>query len=524
MDTMNTPEQQEPDTLAGLWEAMQLEKGDLNDRSEEYARWTLPYICPVENTSNQEQEQAEVAIGPRLVNNLANRVIDVMYPHERPFFTLALTPEAKKKLSEELQADPAELAMAVREETSAVEQVAMRKMDLTKYRPKAVEVVKHLLITGNAVLKRMPDGKRRVYGVKSIAIRRRPDGTVTQIMLKDCKKFKDLPQDLKDKVRTKRNPPEDWNKLTLYTHYEWVDGRWAMTQAVEDIDLDTTIYYTPQDFPVLVLAWNLADGENYGRGLVEDHATVFHQVDVLTTAAMDMAGIMADVKFFVNPSSVVDVHELNTSARGSYHVGREDDVTVPDLARRLEIQQIKALIDAAERELSQAFLLNTSAIRDAERVTAEEIRLIAMELEGAFGGLYSRLAVEWQQYEAEYTVAQIDFKTELPGSKVPAFEVIVTTGLETLSRQGQLEGLRRALADLQMLDTVPEDLRAAIDPEKFAAFVFDNHAVKWREFLYSRDEMEANQQKQLQQQQQLADIAASQKVQEEAGKKAVQES
>jgi len=180
------------------------------------------------------------------------------------------------------------------------------------------------------------------------------------------------------------------------------------------------------------------------------------------------------------------------------------------------------VIQGLERELAQAFLLNSSAVRDAERVTAEEIRFIAMELESAFGGLYSRLALEWQRHEAEYAVSQINFATDI-GGKLSAFEVIVTTGLESLSREGQLDNLRRALADLQMLEAVPEELRATINPMKFANFIFTNHSVKWDEFLYSQQEMAANQQAAMQQEQQLSDMQAGGRVKEEAGTAAVQQ-
>jgi len=226
----------------------------------------------------------------------------------------------------------------------------------------------------------------------------------------------------------------------------------------------------------------------------------------------------------VDPASTLDPVELNNSARGSYHQGREGDITTPDNKRNLEIEALDGIIKSLERELAQAFLLNSASVRDAERVTAEEIRFLALELESAFGGLYSRLALEWQQVEAEYAVSQINFKTELGDSRLATFEVIVTTGLESLSREGQLAALRGALSDLQMLETVPEDIRAAINPQKFASFIFANHNVKWQEFLYTPDEMRANQQAAMQQQQQLADMQSNAKVAEEAGKQAVKES
>ncbi len=515
----------DPDRLDQLWTVMDNEKGDLVRRSEEYARWTIPYICPEDDTEGSEQDKADVAIGPRLVNHLANKVVDTMFPHDRPFFAIALTPEMRQKLRKDLgEEQEAQFAEAVRTETAAVEEVAMRKLQLTQYRPQAVEAVKHKIITGNVVLKRMPDNTRVVYGIKDFCIRRDVAGKYTHVLLRDCKTMSSLPKDLQQRVKNVHTEYDDDTECTLYTEYKKEGNRWRMRQAVDDVLIDKGTAYRPVDLPILPMVWNLARGDNYGRGLVEDHTTAFHEIDVLTKAMLDMVGVMADIKFLVDPASVLDIVELNNSPRGSYHQGREGDITTPTQQRRLEVQATLEIIRGLERELAQAFLLNSAGVRDAERVTAEEIRFIAMELESAFGGLYSRLALEWQKHEAEYAVSQINFDTDLGDSRLSTFEVVVTTGLESLSREGQLDNLRRAVADLQMLDAVPEDVRVTINKEKFASFIFTNHAVKWREFLYTAEEIEANKAAELAQQKELMGMQADAKVQEEAGKKAIQES
>jgi hypothetical protein len=511
--------------LDQLWTVMQNEKGDLERRTEEYARWTIPAVCPEDNSAHAEQNKADVAIGARLVNHLANKVVDTMFPHDRPFFTVALTPEMRKELKKELGAGKeAEFAEAVREETAAVEEVAMRKLKLASYRPQAIDVVKHKIISGNAILRRLPDDTRAVYGVKDFCIRRDITGKAQEVLLRDAKKFGNIPPDIQQRVKNVRPGIKETDDCVLYSHFKWDGTRWAFKQGVDSILVDAGKKYKPVDVPILPLVWNLARGEHYGRGLVEDYAVAFHQIDVLTKALIDMIGVMADIKFLVDPSSVLDVAELNASPRGSYHQGRRDDISTPESQRRLEVQATAAIIQNLERELAQAFLLSSAGVRDAERVTAEEIRFIAMELESAFGGLYSRLAIEWQKYEAEYAVSQINFDTELGNSKLPAFEVVVTTGLESLSREGQLDNLRRAINDLALLEGVPEEIRGAINPLKFASFIFTNHSVKWKEFLFSQDEMAANQQAAMQQEQQLINMQSQGAVQVEAGKAAIQES
>lgn len=56
----------------------------------------------------------------------------------------------------------------------------------------------------------------------------------------------------------------------------------------------------------------------------------------------------------------------------------------------------KMTADAIESRLSYAFMLNSAVQRSGERVTAEEIRYVANELEDTLGGIYSILSQELQ--------------------------------------------------------------------------------------------------------------------------------
>ena len=90
------------ESLAQKWGTLDGRKGDLIARCEQYAMWTDPSICPVENEDGAEQSRGNVTIGARLVNHLSNKVVDTMFPSDRPFFALALSPEARARLEEEM--------------------------------------------------------------------------------------------------------------------------------------------------------------------------------------------------------------------------------------------------------------------------------------------------------------------------------------------------------------------------------------------------------------------------------------
>ncbi len=513
--------------LSSLWSEMEGEKGDVVLRAEQYGLWTIPSITMDVNENNEhETDKGHVVSGARLVNHLSNRIADTMFPHDRPFFTLKLKPEAKMALEQEMGEENAgEFARVVQTSTAKIEEVGMRLMQMTQYRPSAVMALKHMIISGNAVMKRMKNGRRVVYGVRNFMARRTLDGILHECMLLDTKKFGNLDKAVRDKMHETRPDYRDDQDITLYSHYKLQDdGRWAFQQAADNVMLDGKRFYSEIDLPILDLTWSLARGENYGRGLVEDNAIAFHNLDVLTAALIDLLAAMADIKFLVRPGSVLDVAHLNKSARGTYHTGEEGDITVPEIGKRGEVQVMMEAINTWERHLSQAFLLNSASTRDAERVTAEEIRLNARELESAYGGLYSKLAASWQQRESEWAIKQVNILAELGSQIGKMFEVIVVTGLESLSREGQLDALRLAINDLTLLQAVPDEFRGTINPLLFASFVFTNRGVHLQDFMYSPQQMQANAQAQQAQQQAAMDGQAQANVSEEAGKQAVQQS
>src|SRR3546814_11895121 len=86
-----------------------------------------------------------------------------------------------------------------------------------------------------------------------------------------------------------------------------------------------------------------------------------------------------------------------------------------------------------ELRLSHAFMLQSGTVRNAERVTAEEIRAMAQELENVLGGVYTVLSAEFQLpliRRILYVLIRQAEAPELPKSVVPT----VLTGFESIGR------------------------------------------------------------------------------------------
>ena len=127
--------------------------------------------------------------------------------------------------------------------------------------------------------------------------------------------------------------------------------------------------YSVRDFPCIALTWSLSRGHNYAAGLVEEHANVFHNLNVTGEALFDIFQISADIKFVVNPASLLDVVELNNSKRGSYHLGNPDDIGTLSNDKAKELAVLFQSVQSMERELSLVFLMGSGA-NETQTVTA----------------------------------------------------------------------------------------------------------------------------------------------------------
>lgn len=106
-----------------------------------------------------------------------------------------------------------------------------------------------------------------------------------------------------------------------------------------------------------------------------------------------------------------------------------------------DLQVAQSTCDKIESRLSYAFLLNSAVQRGGERVTAEEIRYVAGELEDTLGGVYSLLTQELQLPLIRRIFSQLQSSGVLPEIPEGEIEPTITTGLEALGRGHDLSRL-----------------------------------------------------------------------------------
>ena len=465
--------------------------GILN-RCERYAEHTLPKICPPAGYDQNSQELSHEwqAVGAQSVNHLANKMMLALFAPSRPFFRYQANAELAAEL-EGLGVDAGALAEAL----SKGERDAVQALDGMAARPKLYEALKHLIITGNVMLILGKEGIR-IVGIKRYVCKRNVEGKVVEAMLREELMFDELaPKVQAYLIQIGIHKPErdKASKVCLYKWIRWdsKSGDYHMTQHVDATPLPAEFggKWPADKLPYRCLTWDLADESDYGTGLVEDYAGDFSALSTLSRAQIESAILSSEFRWLVNPGGMTKPEDLQNSENGAALPGMKDDISLVQAGKVGELQVIQNIAGDYIQRIGRGFLLGSAVTRDAERVTAEEIRLQAQELETSLGGGYSRLAVDFQKPMAFWLTDMIGLS--LKGNKI---KPVVITGLDALSRNGDIEALKLYLSDLAAVTQLPPMLQNMLRLRSIATKLAAGRGIASSEVLLTDEEIAQNNQ------------------------------
>ncbi len=508
------------------WAALQAHRSTSEEKWREYSGYTLPYILPPRDgeARDLEEQAPQDSLGAAAVNQLSNRVADTLFPvsAQTGFFKLDLTATAERNVHRVLGQNAQQMLQKIGEAAAGAERDAMQRLSEISHRSSAVTALKLLIVTGNALVVH-PDADKRstaVYSPMSYVLDRDLTGELTELILRVETEFRALPQDVQDALKRLPKVYKPTTKVQLYTRFTREGEKFVGEQWADDHKTDWNNTYPESAFPYMVLTWNLRTGDRWGRGLVEEFASTFHSLDILKAAVVQVAAIAADIKFLVSPESVLDPADLQRSRSGSYHMGSATDISTTNVNTKLpDMMFVNSVIDGMEEQIRSAFMMNMQ-VRNAERVTATELRMQAQELERSLGGIYSHFSVEWQLPLANLVLRDVGYAPD------ENMRPLVLTGLATLSRTMDVERMALVMQDLGMLQAIPPELRDWFDPLRIVRMLAEGRGIDATKFMLSEEEYTQMQQQRQQQaiqqqeqavQMQLAATAAEQEIQSDAG-------
>lgn len=435
-----------PQTATARYTSLATEREQYLTQARYAAELTIPTLVPPAGHGPSTKYYTPFqGIGARGVNNLASKLLLTLLPPNSPFFRLAVDSLLMKKIAGENEELKTEMETAL----SEIERAVQGEIESSAVRVSAFEILRQLLVAGNALLHVPDDGNVKAYRLENYVIKRDMSGNVLEIIIEEKVAPSALPKNIQEFYKGQEN--KDFNEalsnhkdLPIYTAIcrNPDNSGWTIHQEICSCVVPESEGRYPLDrLPYIALRFNRVDGEDYGRGYVEEYIGDLRSLEALSQAVVEGSAAAARVLFLVRPNGVTRTKTISDSANGAVVTGDANDVTVVRVDKAMDFSVAKTSIDQITERLSYAFLLNSAIQRNAERVTAEEIRFMAQELESSLGGTYSILSQEFQLPLVTLFMGRMRSQRRLPKLPKKLVKPVIVTGVEALGRGNDLNKL-----------------------------------------------------------------------------------
>ena len=434
------------------------------DTAVECSELTLPYLVKRDENSTGKRQllQPYQSVGAKAVVTLAAKLMLAILPPQTAFFKLQVRDD---KLGQTL--DPtmrSELDLSF----SKIERLIMDYIAASSDRVVVHQALKHLIVSGNALIFMGKDGLKH-YPLNRYVVERDGNGNVIEIVTKELvsRKVLGISPPPTDSPNGEYGDTEDDAEVYTCVKMDESSGSWRWHQEVDDMILDGSQSTAPKNTsPWLVLRFNTVDGEDYGRGRVEEFIGDLRSLDGLSQSLVEGASVASKVVFLVSPSATTKPGTLAKAGNGAIIQGRPEDVGVVQVGKTADFATAANLAAQLEKRLLEAFLVMN--IRNAERVTAEEVRLTQLELEKSLGGLFSLLTVEFLVPYLNRTLLILQRSNQIPRLPKDVVRPKIVAGINSLGR-GQ---------DREALTTFLGTITQTLGPEALVKYVDPTEAIK----------------------------------------------
>lgn len=472
-------------------------------RARDASKLTIPSLIPPEGHSESTvYDTPYQAIGARGVNNLASKLLMALLPPNSPFFRLTIDdfdilevagPEARGQVEEAL---------------ARIERTGMSEIEALALRVPTFELLKHLIIGGNGLLYMPKKGDVKFFRLDRYVVKRDYMGNVLEIITKESVSPMMLPKQAQEIIN---NDGDAAKNIDLYTCVKRTDKGWYIHQEVMGEVIEGTTGTYPKDKnPFIPLRLNRIDGEDYGRGYVEEYLGDLKSLEALTQAIVEGSAASAKVLFMVAPNGTTKARVLAESPNGAIVQGNAQDVSTLQVNKFNDFRVALETINTITERLSFSFLLNSSVQRNAERVTAEEVRYAAQELESALGGVYSIMSQEFQLPLVKLLLSRLETAGKMPKMPKDTVKPQIVTGIEALGRGQDLNKLAQMLQYLQPLG--PEVLQKYMNVGDYIDRLAASLGIDTGGLIKNEEQMQQEQEAQEQQMMQQQVMGMAEKV------------
>lgn len=478
-------------------------------KARTYAKWTIPSLV-VEPNLQADAARLEgdfQSEGATLVNSLASKFTTLLFPTTHAFMGFNLNQD----LIAELGIDPKQTD----ERLATMVLKASQRIFQGKSYHQLTMALKHLIVTGNVCVKRDAETSSiTVYGIERYVTKRDGDGRVIDALIKEQVYYESLPDDIKLILSSGTMQGFQPRKvLDMYTRVKRLSRKTYLDKHMYETSVQiggVTLgeefvgVYPEEQLPYIFATWNLVQGENYGRGHVEDYAGGLAKISELSYALALYSVESMNVVNLVGAASAGSITDLAEADMGEYVRAEPSDVMSYETGSSNKVQFIREEIANEFSTLAPAFLYRANT-REAERVTAYEIQQQIKEVESAMGGAYSSLA-ESLQLQLSYLLLYEEDAEIMQVMDEGLGTVKITTGINALGRTTAIQNLIMAMQEGQAIVALAREIDPRIDTAAVMDEVYKSYAIDTKLIKKSDEVLEQEaeaQQQQLQGEQQM---------------------
>lgn len=476
-------------------------------RAKECSKYTIPMLFPenIDEKSGAGYEKIDTpyqSAGSSGVNCLSSKLLLSLFPSETSF--LRLEPSAKVQSSlDKMENDEAqEYKNGIYQGFAKIEEMILKDINNGADRTVLKEFLNHVLVTGNGLLYESDTGLR-FYPLNQYVVARDASGKILEIILREFI----APSLLKPEIRILSTEQvtdnSDDSPIEVYTKVTRRDKNWEIHQEISDKTVpDSTGTYPIDACPWIAPRIIKVAGSAYGRSYVEEYLGDLKSLESLSESLILGSSVSSKVIFLVNPAGTTDETDLQDAASGDFVVGNAEDVSTLQVEKQSDFQTVLLATQTLRDSLSHAFLQNSAIQRNGERVTAEEIRYVAQELEDVLGGVYALLSQELQLPYVKAKLIKLMKSGIVAQISTDLIEPKIITGLDALGKRhdaGRITDFLKTIAENLGANAIAEylDVTQVITKLALSMGVSTEGIVKSKEQL--QQEQQQAQQQQMQQ-------------------------
>lgn len=481
------------------YNALKADRNEAETRAKNCSTLTIPtlYKQVMKGKTPATRTTPFQATGARCVNSLASRLLLALFPPNANFFKLSPDGMDANQLAEQAGIQQGELEVGLAE----IERTVINEIETSGMRGKLALALKHLVGTGNGLLYIPDEGNAKFYPLTRFVAHRDGMGNLLEIVTMDSIAPSTLDPSIQSTLGLDKNqggqqdsgPEQD---VDLYTRIYRDGDLWQVYQEVNG----TVVPGTDGSYPIDACPWipmriPEEEGTDYGSGLVYDYYGDFDALEKLSKAVLKGAAAAAKVLWALKPNSEIRPKQITEAESGDVLRFAATDLQSVSQDKYADFNFVTSVMDKLTTRLEMAFGVRTSIQRNGERVTAEEIRYLAQELEDVLGGVYAILAEDLLLPLVRRIMDRLTKSHQLPELPPGLLKPRIVVGVAALGRGQDMQKLLE-WAQAAMNSIGQQEFAQRVDSGEFLARLGAASDITMKGLIKSDQQLQQEQQAQ----------------------------